>query len=243
MVTIPKIRIETQRLLTLCFLLFLPNISYSQSNDLFYPMRSDWALSDGQTNFSVYVFNDLNANGIYDLGDRSFSDIAVAMAFEGNPKAAIRSNLNGFANFATSTSAEDVPISELGRYDFLVLEPPGWYISTENTNQTRDLMLVEGSNPGVGFARMLDPVGLVRHKFIRGSFGGENAAMVQLMQGDSVVVTAELAPEEQFLWPVQPGEYRLVWGEYSRDILVGNYPVDIGNIDQITLAEYHWPDH
>ncbi|MCF6304824.1 MAG: hypothetical protein L3J33_05590 [Rhodobacteraceae bacterium] len=200
-------------------------------------MRSDWALSNGQTNLSVYVFNDLNANGIYDLGDRSFADIAVAMAFEGSTKAAIRSNLNGFANFAASTSAEGVPISELGRYDFMVLVPPGWYISTENTNQIRDLMLVKGSNPGVGFARMLDPVGLVRHKFIRGTFAGDNTGLVQLMQGDAVIVTANLTPGQQFLWPVQPGEYRLVSETYSRDILVGNFPVDIGNIDQIVLAD------
>ncbi|NOR64278.1 MAG: hypothetical protein GQ535_17550 [Rhodobacteraceae bacterium] len=191
-------------------------------------MRSDWSRSTGETNLSIFVFNDLNGNGRYDIGDRAMSGIVTGLSQNGTPISVSRTNINGFANYAASSSHASVPLSALGAYDFEVFVPPGWRVSTENKVQQRDIIPVEGSNAGLGMAEMLHPVGLERYKFIRGTYGLGSTGTLQLMQNGITIAEVDISPAQEFLWPVDPGVYEIVSGETRREVRVGAYPVDIG---------------
>ncbi len=207
---------------------------FSQTDSFFYPLRTDWSRSTGETNLSIFVFNDLNGNGIYDLGDRALSGIATGLSQSGTPISISHTNVAGFANYAASSSRASVPISGARPYDFEVFIPPGWRVSTGNKVQTREIIPVEGSNAGLGMAEMLHPVGLERYKFIRGTFGLEAPGLLQLVQNGVIIAETEFAPDSEFLWPVDPGVYELISGDIRREVRVGAYPVDIG-----TLATSH----
>lgn len=227
---LPYIFITKSGLLTGCLLMaFFGGPALSQSDDFFYPTRTDWTKSTGKTNFSIFVFNDLNANGEYDLGDRAISNIATGLAQNGTPLSLSRSNINGFANYAASISHENAPLHSAGSYDFEVFAPPGWRITTQNKVQTRELFPVEGSNAGLGMAEMLHPVGLARIRFIRGTYSLPQSGELTLLQNGAVIAQATLAPGEEFIWPVAEGRYALVSGEARREVVVGAYPVDIGS--------------
>lgn len=222
-------RIKPVRLSAICWLVSaLGTPVYSGPNDLLYPLRQDWSQSDSGINISSYVFNDQNENGTYDLGDRAFADIVVSLGQGGLPLAAVRTNINGFANFTASTTKEDAPLSAPGTFEFTVVPPPGWRVTTDNLTQLRELISIQGSIAGVGLHEMMIPVGLSRKKFIRGTYRGDGAGQLELRQGDKVVARASLAPGEQFFWPVKRGEYMLVTNGHSRRVTVGNNPVDIG---------------
>lgn len=210
---------------------------FSGADTLFYPMRSDWSQSRGETNLSVYVFNDLNGNGIYDIGDRALANIATGLSQNNTPVSAARTNINGFANYAASTSSSSAPLSSTGIFEFEVFVPPGWRVSTENRVQVREIIVVKGSNAGLGMAEMLHPVGLERYKFIRGTFEMPSAGPLALLQDGDMIAQADLAIGEEFLWPVGPGEYELVSNGTRRKVQVGAYPVDIGTFATAPTSE------
>ena len=220
---------------TACFLAVILSASsvntlMAGSEDLFYPMRTDWSESNGKVNLSVYVFNDLDESGEYDLGDRAMSGIATGIRQSGIPFSISRSNGNGFANFDASSFDESAIIDAAGSYEFEVFSPPGWYISTGNQVQQREVIALPGSLAGLILSAPLEPVGLVRYKFVRGTYSLPSAGFLKLEKNGAVVAQAELAPGEEFLWPVEPGQYKLVSEAGSRPVHVGQYPVDIGKV-------------
>lgn len=224
-------------LLSLCLLVFaFGGPVFSGPNDLFYPSRSDWEQSNGKVNISIFVFNDLNENGIYDLGDRALSGIATGLSQNDEPITIARSNGNGFANYATSVLDESAVLDQAGRFEFEVFSPPGWRISTQNQTQFRQLSEIPGSIAGLGLSEMLEPVGLVRYKFIRGTFSMPTGAELLLLQDGATIARANLSPGEQFLWPVERGVYELVSGAVRRSVKVGDNPVDIGILSPSPLA-------
>lgn len=210
--------------------------AFSDSFDQYYALRTDWSQSLGKINISAFLFNDLNENGIYDLGDRAMSDVAVGLGQDDAPLAAARSNANGFANFEASITTENAPLSTPGMYEFVVLTPPGWRVTSDNAAQTRELVFIEGSNAGVGLREMLTPIGLTRYKFIRGTYLGTEPGNLVLRQGGQIIVDVSLAPDEQFLWPVEQGEYTLETNGQLRPVTVGANPVDIGQVGLVITA-------
>jgi len=209
----------------------------SDANDLFYPMRSEWTESEGKVNISAYLFNDLNESGTYDVGDKALANIAVSLSQGGIPIAASRTNLNGFANFQASTTQEDSPLASAGTYEFGTLIPPGWHLTTGNMTQQRELIAISGSPAGVGLTEMLEPIGLARNKFIRGTYYGPKAGHVELQRNGETIASADLAPNEQFIWRAKRGEYTLVTNGYSRPVVVGNTPVDVGLVGLANVAK------
>lgn len=222
------------KLLLLSLSIFLPsNIAGADESGLLYPMRTDWESSNSQSKMSAYTFYDLNENGIYDLGDRVLTNIAVAVGKDQLLLGAARSNLNGFANFTVSTTFEDVIIKEVGTYAFQAFAPPGWWITTRNGIQQRDLIEIKGSISGLGPTRALDLIGFARHKFIRGTYTGSLPASISLLSDDEEIAQTELEPGEEFLLPAPSGKYSLVAGDYTREVTIGKYPVDIGKIGTV----------
>jgi len=179
---------------------------------------------------SAYIFHDVNRNGIYDLGDRSMADVVVAVAIGETAIAAVRSNVNGFANFPTSNYIDTAAISETGIYEFAVVPPPGTKITTGNALQVIEVIEVPDTDRVLGAVRMPDPIGIAPYTFIRGSYLGELPAIVDLLQEGVFVTSVNVQSDGQFLIPIEPGEYTIRISNLERRVHVTSVPVDIGTI-------------
>ena len=187
---------------------------------------------------SAYIFHDVNRNGVYDLGDRSMSDVVVAVGKGGAAVAAIRSNVNGFANFPTSSYLEDASIKETGFYEFSVISPPGTKVTTGNTLQIIEVIEIPDTGRVLGAVRMPDPIGIAPYTFVRGTFSGALPAKATLLQNDEVLNSANIQPDGQFLVPIAPGEYIIRISDLERPVYVKNIPVDIGLMQNININDY-----
>jgi hypothetical protein len=122
----------------------------------------DWTLRrPGKLNISVYAFSDRNRNGVYDLGDKPEARIAVAMTRPGGGTRMERSNINGYTNFSMQLEGSKADINTVGEsYDFALLAPPGWEVTTDNARQSSRFRAVAGSVSGMGAETPPTPVGL-----------------------------------------------------------------------------------
>jgi len=188
---------------------------------------------------SAYIFHDVNRNGIYDLGDRSMADVVVAVGKNETAIAAVRSNVNGFANFPTSIHLETASITEVGTYEFAVLPPPGTKITTGNALQIIEVIELPDTGRVLGAVRMPDPIGVSPYTFIRGTFVGELPALVTVLQNGEFVKSGDIQSDGQFLVPVAPGEYTIQISDLERTVHALNVPVDIGTMQtaEIDVSE------
>lgn len=201
------------------------------SDGLYYSERSDWDDSEGKVNLSTFVFNDLNRNGVYDLGDRALAGVFFSLSRDGAPLAVSRSNAAGFANFTTSTSEPTAHIDRPGRYVFTALVPDGWRVTTANKAQTGEVTAMAGSPAGLVLRAMPHPVGLARDLFVRATYGGAQPGALELVAADGTrVAHTELTPGTAFSWDIAPGSYRLISPAGERMVSVGAYPVDLGQV-------------
>lgn len=206
-----------------------PLIAQVDISSASYPVRTDWSESVGTMNISTFVFQDRNGNGTYDIGDRPFAGIFVALGKDEQPIIGMRSNVNGFANFKASSSDIETPLSTAGFYEFVVVPPPGWYVSTENAAQIRELIEVPGSIAGFGLREMMRPVGLVPYTFVRGTVSdGVHVTTIDALRDGEVVASADIQDDGQFLIPLDSNTYVLRIGEETRPLTVDNFPIDIG---------------
>lgn len=143
-------------------ILFLFGTLPAAAQSGYYEMR-EWAgPSNGVMNISSFVFRDLNANGIYDLGDRPFVNIAVELLPPSGVTTMQRTNVDGYANFIASLAQEGHEIPDAGTYTFRVVPPPGWIVSTDNGEQAITMSRLEGAPGDLVAAATPKPVGLVR---------------------------------------------------------------------------------
>ncbi len=198
---------------------------------LFYPMQQNWGPKGESVNISVFVFNDVNRNGIYDLGDRPFAGVAVGLSQNDAPLRLDRSNVNGFTNFPAGLKTTDAVITAPGTFAFETFPPPGWEVSTGNRVQTKEISAAPGAKTGlIVSGEVPAPVGLRRYLFVRGTYGMSGTGSVILLQGDKVLGEKELARGEEFLWPLPPGAYVLEAGGTRHPFSIATLPVDVGTL-------------
>ncbi len=201
------------------------------AQSVFYPLQQDWSPKGSAVNISVFVFNDLNQNGTYDLGDRPFSNLSVGLIQAGTPLRLARSNANGFANFPMGAGQQRAVIADVGTYEFVVFPPPGWAISTRNQTQTRDIISAPESKTGLAVVGDVPaPVGLRRYLFVRGTFGMAETGTVTLLQDQEILAEKTLTPGEEFLWPLTAGQYTLQSGTTRHPFRITTLPVDVGTL-------------
>jgi len=110
-----------------------------------YAPREDWtSYWGGDLHISVFVFRDLDRDGLYDLGDQPMSGIIIDGSGGGMP-IWTSSNAAGFANFTMSGSDRQDSIRTPGRYRFKVEVPSNWRVTTHNTVQTVTFRALPGS--------------------------------------------------------------------------------------------------
>lgn len=170
-----------------------------QEADKYYSPRSDWStFSRGDLNISGFVYRDRNRNGVYDLGDRPMAAIAFEMTAPEGEKTVNRSNVNGFANFRMSVTKQNAEVTGPGEHHFRVIVPPGWFVTSDNGEQTSGFEVLT-SSPADIVAKTTPPVpvGLAPELSIFGHVAARNA------DGDLVVPTdasiSAVAPDGQIV--------------------------------------------
>jgi len=235
------------RLATLVLALMATSVSADQGADPaadpvaeLYPQRTE-DLPPRINNISTFVYRDRNRNGIYDLGDYPMTSVLTAMAKDGEGQHIVPANLNGYANFPTSSNPEEEPlIGEPGTYEFTILPPPDWEVTSGNQTQTIDFVDAPGWMLGLRPATSLVPVGLAPRPLILGINGAGNAARVELLQDGVVLGGRDVDPGSAFGFQVSPGDYVLRSGDIERPVTFRVDPVVVGTLtdtDQPTRPE------
>jgi hypothetical protein len=171
----------------------------------YYPKRAWGAFEGGQMNTSLLVFRDLNRNGVYDLGDRPMSRVAVELDKPDGSTIMRLTNVSGFANFRMSAVQRDLEVVDPGHYAFRVVPPPGFSVTTGNASQESDYVVSPGS-PGDMIARTTThPVGLAADLTISGAAAA--GARVSVTGPDGVSAAATVGPDGRFSVPAAPGDW------------------------------------
>lgn len=197
-----------------------------------YPGRTE-GLPPSINNISTFVYRDRNRNGLYDLGDYPMTKVITAMAQDGEGRELVESNLNGYANFSTSADPEKEPlIGTPGTYEFTVLPPPDWDVTSGNQTQTIEFVDAPGWMLGLRPASSLVPVGLAQRPLILGINGAGDVARVELVQGDTILGGRDVAAGAAFGFQVAPGDYVLRSGAAERPVTFRSDPVVVGTVTQ-----------
>lgn len=181
-------------------------------------------------NISLFVFRDLNRNGIYDRGEVPVSGTKVILEQTARDPITGNANLAGFANFQMSDD-EDLDITEPGPVRFTVVPPKGYAVTTGNPVQEGEIRTLRKAPAGL----ILEPanafVGLAPVLTIEAAAEGV-AAMVCRFE-DGVTVTGVEAGGSVACEVGAPGLWSVGWtllgtGEMvERTVRVGDWPVRV----------------
>jgi len=196
-----------------------------------YGVRTHWEKSGGKVNYSSFVFFDTDRDGRYGLADRPLGGIHVRL-FAGD-KHLRRSvtNINGFANFLSSTTLRRAPIRIPGTYRFEVSVPPGWVATGGNTVQSASFSRMPGSPAGLGAEGMLRPVGLAPVRHVGGLVSATGAA-ITACRGNEVVAALDLDAGTRFRFdlPEAADAVTVTGGGLDLAFPAGAYPVELGTV-------------
>ncbi|MEM1402509.1 MAG: hypothetical protein AAGG55_04210 [Pseudomonadota bacterium] len=122
----------------------------------------DWSRgTPSNLNISVFVYADHNRNGVYDMPDRPLAGIASRLTRPDGRARLTRSNVNGFTNFGMQLGSADADITEVEKdYDFEVLPPPDWTVTSGDARQLVRFKAVEGAVAGLAAYQAPSAVGL-----------------------------------------------------------------------------------
>ncbi|HEY4202637.1 MAG TPA: hypothetical protein VGM83_18960 [Devosiaceae bacterium] len=201
----------------------------------YYADRSWGDFNGGSVHISSFIFSDRNGDGAYGMEDAPLADIMVQLTNPANGLSLQRSNLSGFANFDASLLGKNAPITTPGTYEFQIIPPPGWRITTGNAVQRIPVEILKGAPGDLVATKLTVPVGLAPLGEIRGRVrrpaGGEAVTIVAagpLAEKHLIAVAAD----GSYAIPAAPGKWSVkVAGKGIHDtehpVDVGYYPVDL----------------
>jgi hypothetical protein len=205
------------------------------AQDLYAP-RSDWSsLTGGDLNISGFIFRDVNRNGVYDLVDRPMENVATRMTSPQRNTLIRWTNSNGFANFSMSARDPNADVSNPGLYDFDVIVPDAWQLTTGNAHQTKRFEVTPGAIADMSASPPFFPVGIAPILTLSGIV----PERVRQEQGvavgspDGEWRKAEIGRDGQFRVPVHQGEWQIAMGRDDqgqpvfRTVTVMNAPVQV----------------
>jgi hypothetical protein len=220
--------------------------AYSQNEENDYYRDRKWSgFNGGEMNISSFVFRDMNANGKYDLGDRNFANVAVKVTGPSHRSHLVRTNISGFANFRASVLRRDREITNPGSYNFNVVVPPGWRITTGNQKQKVAMDLLLGSPGDLVATTPTEPVGLVQVPEIRGRVdaGNEAGAITVSATGPNAEPSpVSLDRDGSCVVPASPGAWLVQianasTGSIDRRVEVRQFPVVLPLLTSQSEAE------
>ncbi|MEM1378605.1 MAG: hypothetical protein AAGG69_14575 [Pseudomonadota bacterium] len=204
-----------------------------------YPVRTDWTRSGGKVNYSAFVYFDVDRDGRYGELDRTLSGIHVRLYKSNKFVRRSITNINGFANFASSTKQRRAPINKPSKMRFEVSVPPGWVCTSDNAVQSRDFRLIPGSPTGIGADSLPDPIGLAPRRYIRGTCGDDANLRLSFASTGPEFSEHALKPNTPFEIDVPDGADTLILANEFRDrrVSLPPYPVDLGCVSNAALSD------
>jgi hypothetical protein len=195
-----------------------------------YPVRRDWSRSASSVNISSFVYLDVDRDGRYGVGDRPMAGIVARLSGPGGRSRAVRTNINGFANFKASTTARRAPIRRPGTYGFAVSVPDGFVATSANAVQSREFRLLPGSPAGICSDGMVQPVGLAPLRYVTGSLAPGAAAAISALKGGEVLAreTLEAGRSFRFLAPAGAELVAVSGAGVDRIFTLSPYPAALG---------------
>jgi len=187
-------------------------------------------------NLSSFIFMDIDRDGRYSQGDRPMPGIHTTLHYKDREISKIQSNENGFSNFEASKDKPQSPIKEKGFYTFKVHPPHDWRVTTNNDEQSRELIDIPGSLSGTGFVEMMKPVGLASPLFIRGRALPDTLVILENSNDQNDKQSIMTGPDGTFKFNVESGDYILAVQGDEISVPVKNYPVDIGSFKTPAFA-------
>jgi len=208
-------------------LAMLVDVAHAGDAGSYYPKRSWGSFNNGEMNTSLLVFRDMNRNGVYDLGDRQMSHVAVELEKPDGDTIMAWTNVSGFANFKMSVVHRDLDVVDPGAYAFRVVPPPGFSVTTGNVTQASSYAVWPGSPGDMIALETTHPVGLAADLTISGVIPA--GARVSATGPGGEVVDVDVAGDGRFSLAARPGDWVievLVDGVVQRrTVTVGSAPV------------------
>lgn len=179
--------------------------AYAGDAETYYPKRSWGSFNNGRMNTSLLVFRDINRNGVYDLGDRPMSHVAVELDKPDGDTIMAWTNVSGFANFRMSVLQRDLDVVDPGTYAFRVVPPPGLSVTTGNATQASGYAVWPGSPGDMIALETTHPVGLAADLTISGVAPAGSRVSATGPGGE--VVQADVAADGRFSLAAKPGDW------------------------------------
>lgn len=208
------------------------SVGSAHANASLYAPR-DWRRgSPSNLNISVFVYADHNRNGIYDMADRPLAGIASRLTRPDGRTRLTRSNVNGYTNFGMQLGGTDADVTEVEKdYDFEVLPPPEWTITSGEARQLVRFKAVEGAIAGLGAYEAPAAVGLAPPSRVSGRLPDMHRLVSIRANGDSGDVVEASAKDGSFSLTLSPGEWDLVFTDaetgasWNRQVSLAYEPV------------------
>lgn len=173
--------------------------------------------SAGRTlNISWFVYRDVNRNGVYDVADRPYAGLPVALRRPDGETRLTTSNINGFANFSMGWQREDADIVGPGAYSMHAYVTEPWQVTTANDRIPLAFRRLKGSPAGLVAEATPRPLGLAPAPMIRGTLDtshGLEELTAESPSGEKRPV--DLAPDGSFRIDGKPGRWMI--SAYSRN--------------------------
>jgi len=198
-----------------------------------YAARTNWAIKPGKLNYSSFIYFDVEGDGRYGLADRPMSGVAVRLSRDERHIMTMRTNCNGFANFAMSSEKQPAQISAPGSYRFVVSVPPGWECTSGNAVQDMSFELAEGTPAGIVGREMVKPVGIAPLRTMKGSVSREAQAILRFLASGRPVgeETVQAGAGFDLAVPKAADAVEISTGSTSRILALSAYPANLGVLD------------
>lgn len=198
----------------------------------------------GQINLSGFTYRDTDQDGEYGLTDVPYLGATVRMVRPDGRAFTRRSNRNGFSNFAASVSSEDAVITIPGEYEFTLIPPRGWHVTSDNQTQHVTVTALPGSIGGLVMDHLPHPFGIAPDLEIRGSWD----ALTTAFEDDQLIAIGPNGEEHEiqsdgegfFTIAALPGEWRIQGRRGITDALsvnVSSHPVVVSSVIDSIVAE------
>lgn len=213
-----------------------------------YPDNHGWEpTNSGGENVSAFIFHDVNRNGVFDEDDRPAPHFALALTNPSEVTTINRANLYGFVNLVTSSSISGVAIDSPGCYEFKVVVPEYWSVSTGNATQEVCFSATDGGRLDLVANRLPAPVGVVHKPIVSGRVGPSSRTnsndngfeyALRFTKDDGSAETLSTSGQE-FSVELSPGRWRLTVrmkgqeAQYAcRSFRIGTTPVRLSSVDE-----------
>lgn len=189
-----------------------------------------WSNRGAELNISCFAYRDVNRNGIYDMADRPYAGLRIALLRPRGDVVATDSNISGFTNFPMSARKRSAPINAPGAYRIEVRPPAGWVVTSHNQTQAFSFKPLAGSPAGLVAEQTLIPVGVAPELTISGHLAADRGpASIRALSPAGELSYPTVEPSGAFSFPASAGDWQLTFTQggdiAERRVRVRDYAV------------------